>query len=380
MTLIFKVTALLCSVSMIIAYALQGGFNKTKRSAPGFYRRLLLRQALLLPLYVCLLVPLLLGFVGSRMVGTRSDERAYVGPILDAAGDWQVQTRATIRPRDSLSDAELAGIAKRTLRITTSARTGEADHTLRAFFVPCRSGKPKATVLLVHGLFRSAMELERVAAMFRDLEADVMLLELSCHGGSDRRPFTFGLHERDDVLAAVDHLHQREGGLHRPLILYGMSMGSIAVMRAAPRIAALDGLCLEAPVFDFAETAHLTLGRTKPKSGRGSAGIPGFLVSLSLSAVELWSGFEIEELRCVEAIESLSPELPSLLIGAGLDNKVPPESVRRGFARLAAPVGRKVLWIDHGSKHGRVFENRPDEYRRHLGALIERAAVAAERR
>ena len=79
MKIIFTVTLIMVSLSMILFFALQGGFSKSKRRAKGFWRRLLLRQVLLLPVYVCVLLPALIGFAGSRMVGTRPDERGYVG-------------------------------------------------------------------------------------------------------------------------------------------------------------------------------------------------------------------------------------------------------------------------------------------------------------
>ena len=157
-------------------------------------------------------------------------------------------------------------------------------------------------------------------------------------------------------------------------------------MRAAPQISRLRGLCLEAPVLDLVATAHRMLGRSRDPDAadsggaRGGAGMPGFLVSLTLVALELWSGFDMEELRPIDALAELPAELPSLIIGAGLDTKVPTETVRRGYETLRAPAGRKELWIDPGSRHGRVFEDRPTEYRRRLAALLERVIDAAKPR
>ena len=57
------------------------------------------------------------------------------------------------------------------------------DVTLRAFRVEAPAEPPKAVVLLVHGLFRSAMELEPIAQLFRDEGCECWLLDLRNFGG-----------------------------------------------------------------------------------------------------------------------------------------------------------------------------------------------------
>src|SRR5690606_3237162 len=70
-TLLLPTTAILVAISLVLAFLVQGGFSRRRRTASGFWRRLWIRQALLLPVYVFVVVPGIFGFVGSRIVGTR---------------------------------------------------------------------------------------------------------------------------------------------------------------------------------------------------------------------------------------------------------------------------------------------------------------------
>src|SRR5204862_5174101 len=127
----------------------------------------------------------------------------YAGPRVDRDGTLLVQSW------DSLT-AEAGGAPpKATADVLAAAKARERriastdGVSLRAFRIESRQEPPVAVAVLVHGLFRSAMEPEPVAAMLREQGCECWLLELRNFGGSGRAPFTGGLHESDDVVAAV---------------------------------------------------------------------------------------------------------------------------------------------------------------------------------
>ena len=371
-------TAVLVVLSTLIALVLQRAWSRKRRSVDGFWRRFWIRQLLLIPVHFCVVIPGALGYVGSRFVQTRGDESAYRGPIIDAQDTWVLQTRTSLADRpqgeatDELpppTDAELAAIRRH--RVFIKRPDG---HRLRGFLVASSRAEPSAVVILTHGLFRGAMEIEPVAAMFRDLGAEVLLLELTNHGGSDHRPFTFGLREQGDVLAAVEYLRGREQGLGAPLVLYGVSLGSIAVSLAAPKIPDLAGLVLDAPMTDLEGTAHRYLGGGTGQGRRRTFSFPGFYIDLILWYVELWSGFDLDDVRPLDSYKLLPSDLPALCIGGGLDQTVPPDLVRQVFASLPAPDGVKELWIEPGSTHGGAWNDQPEQYKEHLRKLLVRVA------
>ena len=359
MRFILTATAILALVSMLTAFVMQGGLARKRRQADGFWKRFWWRQVLLLPLYLFVLLPALMGCAGSWMVQTRGDEAKYQGPILQN-DVWVLQDRRTLRQAMPAGQTQAA--------ITIPSGNGP---TLQGYFVASRQPVPAASVILLHGLFRSAMEVEPVAEMFRDLGAEVLLLNLRNHGGSESRAFTFGLREKSDLLAAVEYLRKRPQGLSAPLVVYGVSMGAVVAARAAPEIPELAGLVLDAPMADLTSTIHRQLG-TMEWENRQGLGLPGFYINLILFWMELASGFSATDVRPLDQIAQLSEDVHTLFIGAGRDVRVPPPVVTQMFEAHQAADTHKAMWIEPDSNHGRVWDAQPGQYRSQLEAFLDR--------
>jgi len=199
----------------------------------------------------------------------------------------------------------------------------------------------------------------------------VLLLEWRNHGGSGRAQATFGLNESRDVLAAVEFLRARPEAHGRPLVVYAVSLGTAAAGIAAPRIPDLAGLVLDAPIDDFEAVAHRAL-----KRGPLTFSIVDPWASTVLLSARLLGGVPFGRDKPGESLRKLSPETAVLLIGAGRDKRVPPESVRGLFETLPTPPGRKEIWIEPEAAHGKVWEAAPEAYRRHLAWLCDEAVGA----
>ncbi|HEU4419155.1 MAG TPA: hypothetical protein VFT55_09470, partial [Planctomycetota bacterium] len=177
--LVFTLTTLLpvCVVSIVLLLL--------KRPQRRFWRISLWLHAALFLLHLVVTFPLALGLMGSRGLGTRHDERAYEGPRLGADGRLLVQNRDSLRreaKEGPAVGAEILAAARARARTIASSQ----GVVLRAFRIEPRREPPVAAAVLVHGLFRGAMELEPVAAMLREQGCECWLLELRNHGGSSR--------------------------------------------------------------------------------------------------------------------------------------------------------------------------------------------------
>ncbi len=337
-----------------------------RRRFSRYWRKFLRAHLVLVPVYLLLVPPVAFAVFIRMGLGTRHDEVGYEGPRVDAAGVWHFQSRTSL-------DGERAGRAAGTNGGGSIAPTPrypergvvlEADDGVRlnAYFVPA-AGEARFAAVAVHGLFRGGLELETVAAMINRLGGDVLMLEMRNHGRSGHACPSFGLRESRDVVAAARYLTERRPEL--PLILYGVSLGSAAVALAAPRVMEADGVVLDAPFPTFMDVFdHLAgerLGFFEPYR------------SLLLWSVELLCAFDAGDVRPVDAAASLDPSLPVLVIGAGEDDRAPPEDVRRVYAALRAPEGTKELWIETTAEHGKVWEVAPDRYEARLSGLIDRA-------
>lgn len=340
-----------------------------RRPAPGFWRRVAKAHLGLFVLHLFLTVPLVLAIVVGRFGGTRPDESRYTGPRIAADGSWTLQSRESLAAEGGPASVPQAA-PKDDHTVWLTARDGVK---LRAFLVPPRPSPgedgPRFVAVLVHGRFRGGLEIETPGEMLRDLGGEVLLLELRNHGGSGRARVTFGRDEALDVQAAVEFLRSRPESQGRPLVLYAVSLGTAAVALALPDIPDVAGLVLDAPMDDLAATARRELG-----SGPWWRSVREPWASTLLFFAERVAGIPIRSVKPRDALAQLRPETAVLFIGAGIDDRMPPETVRALFDTLPTRPERKELWIEPEATHGKVWVKAPEEYRRHLALLCQRAA------
>lgn len=374
MKLILIVAGMMFAASLTATLLVRLGWRIARRKPRRFWRKALAVHVVLAPLCVFVLAPLGLGLFAAGRVGTRGDERGYTGPRIAADGTWILQSRATLR-----DEAEGRVTPDPDPGLVAAARAAavgfDADDgvRLRAFLVPPRTLPPRCEVILVHGLFRGALELEPPAALFRDLGAETLLLEMRNHGGSGRAPATFGSAERGDVLAAAAWLRSDPGRAARPLVVFAVSLGTAAALRAAPDIPGLDGIVVDAPVDDLLPTAHRMLAEGA-RAGRFGPALPQPFRSVALAAIEWRNGFRFADVRPIEDAARLPRGLPALVIGGGDDHRVPPAGVRAVYDRIPSGPERKTLWIRAGSDHGQVWNDDPAGYRERIEAFLRLAA------
>jgi len=370
MNILALVAGALTLASVVVTLLLRLGLKIAGRRPERFLRKATFVHAVLVPLYAVFGGPIFFAWFGSHMIGTRGDERAYAGPRIAADGAWTLQSRESLaaeRGGRPVDPALAASAAAATVRLTT-----DDGVSLRAFRVLPR-GTPRATIIVVHGLFRGGLEIETPANMWRDLGAAVLMLEMRNHGDSGRTTPTFGLQERRDVLAAAAYVKADPELSRHPLIVFAVSLGTVAAMRAAPEIPGLAGIVLDAPTDDMLATAHRMLGRSPRPGQRGLALVQPFR-SLTIAAVEAWCGFRFEDIRPADAFAPTSAEVPVLLIGGGEDARMPPATIEEVFRRLPTKAEKKRLWIRPGSDHGQVWVDDPAGYREHLASFLSLAA------
>jgi hypothetical protein len=373
--------------TFVLALLVRLGIALARRPAPRFWPRALYGHAALFVLHLLLVVPLGLGLFGATHVQTRPDERGYTGPRLDADGRWLVQSRESLvaeaRGAAHVDPALVAAARERAVRFRASDGV-----ELRAFLVPpvpprpadSNSSAPRFVAVLVHGLYRGALELEPVGSMLRDLGGEVLLLEMRNHGGdqgSGRARPTFGRDESLDVVAAAQFLTERPEARGRPLVLFAVSLGTAAATFALPQLESAgltpSTLILDAPIVDVRAAADRMLGGSQGR--RRVQGIAEPFRSTMLWSAEHLGGVPFAELDGRDVLVHAAPRLPILLIGAGHDDRAPPDVVQQLFDLLPSDPTRKELWIEPDADHGKVWLAKPDEYRARVTRFVERHAL-----
>jgi len=201
-------------------------------------------------------------------------------------------------------------------------------------------GRPeRAAVLVVHGLGDSLESYTGHATELHKRGHSVLMVDLRAHGGSEGRDSTLGALERADVRAAARHL--RELGLAGSGIVFmGFSLGSAAVMGAAPDEPDTRAVILEAP-FD---TARATIAHHGWLLYRIPTWLP--LGRLALAVAGWRAGFDPDDVDLVKAAARL--RAPLFTIADGDDPRMPEPVVRRVYD---AHRGPKRIWIAPGVDH-----------------------------
>src|ERR1051325_6151568 len=177
MSLLFTIAGGLAAATLVITLVVRGVWLLLRRKPRRFWRRALIVNLVLLPVHVFVVTPAVFAGFVSTVIGTRGDERAYLGPRIAADGTWIKQSRDSLKKEAEgreTPDPALVAAA----RAATVEFPSEDGVRLRAFHVLPQARPPRFSVVLVHGLFRGGLELETPAAMFRELGGDVLMLEM----------------------------------------------------------------------------------------------------------------------------------------------------------------------------------------------------------
>lgn len=216
----------------------------------------------------------------------------------------------------------------------------------------------KRGIILVHG--RNASKQNAISGKMPKLAAElyregfaVMMIDLRGHGESEGKRYTFGEHERRDVLGAVDFLLEK-GFQPGNIAALGISLGSAAAVGAAAQETAIGALALEstfADLIDLVEPNWVAESR-----------LPMFFLAGAYIMWQLFYGFDLKKVKPVEDIKKVPPR-PILIMHSKSDEKIEIEHAYR--MKEAVPSAQLVVF--EGCDHGELFRDAPEKY---LDALI----------
>jgi hypothetical protein len=216
------------------------------------------------------------------------------------------------------------GIPFEILRVSGSAGTLEMWH------LPLPSARGLAVMFHGHLAMKSAL-LEEARAL-RDLGLAVLLVDFRASGGSDGEVTTIGWHEADDVLRVLDAALPIAAG--RPLVLFGTSMGAVAILRAATlRPLPAAATILEVP-FDTMENAVANRFR--------ALGVPAYPATWAVLLYGgMFVGLDAFAFRPVDFARAL--DMPALVLKGGADPTVTEAEIEGVVAALPGPKRLVVL-------------------------------------
>jgi pimeloyl-ACP methyl ester carboxylesterase len=272
---------------------------------------------------------------------------------------------ATTR-RFTYNDKENAGLTPASFKLPfeeVSFRAADGV-PLSGWWVPAHEAK--GTVVLVHGLNRSRIEMVKKAPFLNQRGWNALLFDLRHHGKSGGEVSSFGRFEKEDVHAAVEWARARSTG---PVVLWGVSLGAASATLAAaddPKIAAL--VC-DSSYRSLRDTVdhHMGLARSWRWWMRI---VPTWPVE---NEVLFWigrqGGFDVDTVD-IRAAAARMADRPTLFVCNSGDRRMPPEIA---FDLKAAAGEHARVLVVPGNSHGGAWRDGTAAYERAVGEILDEA-------
>jgi pimeloyl-ACP methyl ester carboxylesterase len=227
--------------------------------------------------------------------------------------------------------------------------------TLEAWYVP--GIDERLIVVLFHGYAASKSTILNAARVFHELGYGNLLVDFYGSGGSSGDETTLGVEEARDVAAAVDYV--RQTWPDRKVILYGISMGGAAVLRAvAAEKVNVQGIIIEA-TFD----TLLNTGKSRFRA----LGLPGSpFAELLLFWGSLQRRFNFFSHNPVDYARSVN--CPTLILHGEKDERATLEQARN-LARSFGGKARLIVYPD--VPHMAIVNARPSEWTRDIQVFLK---------
>jgi pimeloyl-ACP methyl ester carboxylesterase len=244
-----------------------------------------------------------------------------------------------------------------------------ADGTeLKAWWVPAASSR--GTVVMVHGLNRSRIEMVKRVPFVHLAGWNALLLDLRHHGESGGDATTFGVKEKDDVEAAARFARERAPG---PLVLWGVSLGGASVVLAAADDPEVKGVICDSSFRSLYDTVrhHLRLFRGFRWWLRLVPSWP--VADLAIYWIGRRGGFDPAESN-VEAAAARLRGRPVLFVANSDDRRMPKEIA---FDLKAAAGPEAEVLVVPGKSHGGAWRDGTAAYEAAAAVVLQAAGQSA---
>jgi fermentation-respiration switch protein FrsA (DUF1100 family) len=183
--------------------------------------------------------------------------------------------------------------------------------------------------------------------------------------GSDRATITLGVHEVQELAAAIAFARRRVRGARIGLL--GYSMGAVVCLLGAAGDPSVEALVLDSPFSDLRQLVSENVWR--------QALLPG---APFVAAVSLWMrlrhGVRLAESSPIAVLSGLEPR-PLFFIHGGADTIT---SVRHSRRLYDAYRGPREIWVVPGTPHtGAYFADRPLYIERVAGFFVRNMGMKA---
>lgn len=208
-------------------------------------------------------------------------------------------------------------------------------------------------LILVHGMNSSRTKefggrFPEFAAQMHQQGFTIFMVDLRGHGKSADARFTFGLAEKNDVVAAIAYLKE-QGFPPQKIGILGVSMGGASSLKAIvtkPEIGALvlDGVFAE--VYPIIE-----------REWQSASNLPQVFLPATMTLAHMITGYDLANSKPVDTIAKIE-KTPILIIHSAIESYIP---VQNAYAlRKSNPQAQ--LWQTQAQLHAHNYNHDPKAY------------------
>lgn len=209
---------------------------------------------------------------------------------------------------------------------------------LVGWFVPA-TGEPKGTIIYVHGLNRTRIEMLPMAQYGHSLTYNGLLFDLRHQGESGGDLTTIGYNERFDVEGAVKYVldeHKTQG----PIVVWGVSMGAAAGLLAAAETPEVNAV--------ISDSSFLSLRNTVNHHWKLFFHLPTFPIANEITDLAAYKGgYSPADFDCQKAVERIGNR-PILFVAVDGDRRMPPSIAQELYSQAESPL--KKIIVLHGRR------------------------------
>ncbi len=238
------------------------------------------------------------------------------------------------------------------------------DVTLSGWYFDNPAGG-ECGVMFMHGFTGTRYQALYWAPLFWERGCDILAYDHRGHGDSTPAFHTYGFHEKNDALAALEWFQQRSGLTLSQIGVGGVSYGAGTALQLAPLIPDAAFVLADS---SYSSITDIVSVRAEARLGQtlGDLLLPGALL-----AAELRANFDTAAVSPENAIAEA--QMPVLLIHSRTDEFTPSTHSEAIYAN--SDPDRTVLHVnDWGAPHGRDILTDPDRYRRLVDEFLAQFA------
>lgn len=208
-------------------------------------------------------------------------------------------------------------------------------------------------LMFLHGFHGTRYHALNWAPMFWERGCDILAYDHRGHGDSTPAFHTYGFHEKQDAVAALDWFAERTGLERAQIGIFGVSYGAATALQMAPMTPEVAFIGADSAYSELREIIGFQAGDMFP-------GLAPLLLPGALKIAELRADFDVDAVAPERTIADT--EVPVLLVHSLTDEYTFSTHSEDIYAN--SDPSRTVLHLtDWGAPHGRSIITDPVAYR-----------------